>query len=47
MRPCIFSSKGQLGWKRGGFDISYRKNSISNRGDRKYYTFQFSYNFEF
>lgn len=45
MKPCVLSVRNEKGWKRDGFNIMYKKNSINYRGDKNYYTFQFSYNF--
>lgn len=45
MKPCVLSMQSGEGWKRDGYSISYRKSSIMYRGERPYYTLQFSYNF--
>ena len=45
MKPCILSTKDGKGWKRGGFDISYKSNSVLNIGHRHYSTFSFRYEF--
>ena len=32
MKPCVMVEGSHEGWKKGGFDISYRKNSLRFRG---------------
>jgi hypothetical protein len=32
-------------WKRDGYKISYKRNSMPYKNERNYYTLQFSYNF--
>jgi hypothetical protein len=45
MKPCIFSTKQNNGWKRDGHNIDYRKNSIPINETSNYYTLSFSYEF--
>ena len=45
MKPCVFSTLDEQGWKRGGFNIYYRKNSLPYKGQKNFNTFSFSYEF--
>jgi hypothetical protein len=50
MKPVIFSERRKdLGWYRGGFNITYEKNKIQREGNSSkfYYTLSFTYKFSY